>query len=161
MATNLRITRAINYQGIYETSADLETAVSRIREVWAHQYVDGTDPGEANTIWADTMSVNGQSSLDLTGGLTDRWGTALTFTKMCDILIANHAPVTNIIGLSVSGNFTGAMFGNSIAVRSGGVVCMSSPMLPVAVTNASTDTITFDTDDDEAYDVDVILIGIR
>lgn len=161
MATNLKLVRAISIQGIYEGSADLESAVSRIRQVWSHQYVDGTDPGEANTIWADTLSLNGQSSLDLTGGLTDRWGTALTFTKMCDILIANRAPNSNIIGLSVSGNFTGAMFGNSIAVRSGGIVCMSSPYQPVTVTNASTDTITFDTDDDEAYDVDVILIGIR
>ena len=92
MATTLTLNSLVSFYGTYGSDADIEEAVASIFPQFFQAYSNGTGSTQANTWWADTISLTtSPTSLDLTGGLTDRWGNTLTFSSVREVFVANNS----------------------------------------------------------------------
>jgi hypothetical protein len=115
----LTFTFQVTGTGSYEKDTDLSSAVesysigSNDLDAISHEFTNGTGNNQANTIWSDerTLANGGTDSLDLAGGLTDVFGSTLTFTKIKAILIDIDAPdgtkALRVGPRSVANAFTG------------------------------------------------------
>lgn len=113
-------------------SNDLSSPVNSLLTKFLTQFADGVGLNQANKIWADerTLSASAAEDLDLGGGLTDAFGTALTFTEIKGIIIKADAGNTNnvVLGGDTNAlvNFVGAA-NDLINIRPGGLLCLLAP----------------------------------
>lgn len=99
--------------------------------------VNGTAAGKADLLYADerTITTGADDDIDLTGGLSDAFGVALTFVEIVAILVIN-APITgsaNTTDLSIGGGGASSFVGffNAVAdiigpIKPGGVFLLAA-----------------------------------
>lgn len=163
MATTLGLTTAVTFIGDYETDADLESVVAAIRKVYSFEYANGTGSSQANTIWSDTVAVTtSPTSYDLTSGMTDRYGTALTFATIKEIFVYNRSTTGSDyvrMGGNVNSSLSPFTTGDYIVVYGGGSFHWRSPITGFTVVNSTNDALTLL--GSTSLNVDLILVGTR
>jgi len=94
---------------------------------------NGNGANQANELWADTRSIaaSGSEDIDLNGGVSDIFGTAIAFTKIKGLVIVAAAGNTNdvIVG-GAAANAISSIFGDAadtIKVKPGGMVALVAP----------------------------------
>lgn len=112
------------------------------------EYGDGTGTDQCNAFYEKVWTAAAAAdSHDLTGGLTDAFGTALTFTKIRELIIRNRSTTTGQ-NLTVAGNFiTTAVLGGTtptITVPPGGMLRIGSPVDGFTVTATTADVLSVD-----------------
>lgn len=132
MAT-LTATLKATLTAVYQGSPDVGTLKQEIAYSAAASLSNGTGANQANAPWADTRTLSASSSenLDLAGGLTDAFGTALTFTKIKAVIIeADDANVNDVVVGGAASNAWLAPFGDAtdtIKVKPGGFIMLVAP----------------------------------
>lgn len=150
MAT-LSVATGFTIQGTFTSNPDLTTAIEALAIAVKQDYASGTGAQQGNQFFSDSRSVNGSSeNLDLAGGLTDAFGTTLTFTKIRHLAFHNKSTVAAET-LLISGNFvTGALLSGwvdddvKIIVPPRGWLVLSSPEDGYTVTGTSQDIVKVD-----------------
>lgn len=82
------------------TSAlDLVTSTSPLAYPTTWEWDSGTAADQADRIWTDTRTItaSGTDDLDLAGGLTDAFGTAITFARVRALLVTADPTNTNLV----------------------------------------------------------------
>lgn len=91
------------------TDSDLQTTTSTLSYSQTHNITNGTGADQANMVWSDTrtLTASASESLDLAGGLTDGFGSTITFTKIKGIVINAASANTNnvLVGGAASNQF--------------------------------------------------------
>ncbi|MBB6191199.1 hypothetical protein FHS51_001421 [Sphingobium wenxiniae] len=94
---------------------------------------NGTGANQANELWADTRTIaaSGSEDLDLSGGVSDIFGTSLAFTKIKALVVVAAAANTNdvVVG-GAAANAIASVFGDvsdTIRVKPGGMVALVAP----------------------------------
>ncbi len=166
MATSLTANTLFSVYGTYGTDADIEDAVANIFPKYLQAYSNGTGSQQANTWYADTLSLTtSPTSMDLFTGMTDRYGNAIVFTTIRGIAIVNKSATAFV---QLSGSFIKILAsGTTITwlVYPGGIFFSQHPLgaagsstyeLGITVSR----TIVLQTAAGTA-DVDLLLIGTR
>jgi hypothetical protein len=147
-------------------ASELSTISSKLNDTQTITFANGTAANQANQRFDDTRSVNASStdSLDLAGGLTNAFGTTLTFTSIKYIRIS--AASTNGDNLEVGGNANafGTIFGDDtdkIIIPPGGHFVLSNPAATGFVVTASTGDVLdiANADSGAAASYDIVIIG--
>lgn len=90
MATSLTTTLFGNLKCRYTNPLDLSTTIDQPTIDFGDTLIQGTGTDQANMVWGDQRSLSATSeNLDLAGGLTDVFGTTITFTYIKGLLIKN------------------------------------------------------------------------
>ena len=118
--------------GSLASSADLTTNTSNLNYSKSYTITNGTAADMANNIWSDTRTLTASSAedLDLAGGLTNAFGTTLTFTKIKGIVIEASSANTNNVQVGGDSASLATLFGAAadyINVRPGGIFAVYSP----------------------------------
>lgn len=132
-----------NFQ--YSGSADLQTLQAPMQRSVSIALASGTGSGQANMMFADerALSSGANESLDLAGGLTDAFGTTITFTTVKAIIV--ESPSTNTVnvtlGAAASNQFVGPLGSatDTLSVRPGGVAVLVAPQTGWTVTAGTGD----------------------
>jgi len=146
--------------GKFTNSLDLSEPIEPLGLVNDTAFTNGTSANQANQIWSDTRTAAASTdSLDLTGGLTDAFGSAITFAKVKGIYMVNKS-TTSGETLILGGIFMGVMLGGltqTINVEAGATLLLTAPVDGFAVTNGITDQITVNPGGNTiTYDVAII-----
>lgn len=166
MARTLTGTTRINIGLNYADSADLATTQAPISQEIKQAWTSGTGDNQANREYDDTLTLAaGPTTLDLYGGLTDRFGNTLNFVTIREIIIVNKSTASTAEPLEISGDFiTGAVMADwvddavKISIGRGGVFHVKDPSDGWAVTSGSVEDITLDPGA-KTFDVDVYILG--
>lgn len=152
--------------GTLTNSSDLGTDTSVINYSKSYGITNGTAADNANMIWSDTRTLNASTAedLDLAGGLTNAFGTTVTFTKITGIIISAAAANTNLV--LVGGDANGfvnwvASATDIIKVRPGGTFALySNDATGYAVTGGTGDVLQIENSSSgTSVTYDIILIG--
>lgn len=100
MATSLSAKVGISVSATYTNTIDVgaPSYAPAYSPSWA--FTDGTGADQAKVVFTDTrtLSASATENLDLAGGLTDVFGTAITFTKIKAIsVVAASANTNNVV----------------------------------------------------------------
>lgn len=113
-------------------SATVGATQHAVNEIYSKALTDGTAADQANNAYAATfnISASGTSDLDLAGGLTNAFGSTLTFTAIKAIYI--EADSTNSNDVIVGGDASGFVgpFGaatHTVSVAPGGCLMLVNP----------------------------------
>lgn len=132
---------------------------------------NGTGANQADVIWCDTRTLAKASAeaLDLAGGLTDVFGTALTLARVKGLLVSAAAANTSAItvksvvaGPPATGFATWLVAdGDGVSVRPGGTLLLIAPdATAYAVTAGTGDLLTVaNPDADNAAIYTIAIIG--
>ncbi|RXF07850.1 hypothetical protein EG878_17160, partial [Enterococcus faecalis] len=126
LTATLKATLTATYTG----APDVGTLVQSIAYAAQASLSNGTGANQANAPWADTRALSASSSenLDLAGGLTDAFGTALTFTKIKAVIIeADDANANDVVVGGAASNAWLAPFGDALKVKPGGFIMLVAP----------------------------------
>ena len=94
MATALSVTLNMVLAAEFTNALDLSTPADELSLSLSDSLSNGIAIDQANCIWHDTRSLAATSeSLDLSGSLTNAWGTSILFTCIKGILIHNKSIV--------------------------------------------------------------------
>lgn len=79
----------VRFQGFLNNPPDIGSLGQSIDYRQSYTLANGTGAGQANMLWSDTRTINASSSedLDLAGGLTNVFGSTITFTAIKGIMI--------------------------------------------------------------------------
>ncbi len=167
MARTLVGTTRINIGLTYADSADLSTTQAPISQEIKQAWTSGSGSNQANREYDDTLTlaVSTPQTLDLYGGLTDRFGNTLNFVTIREIIIVNKSTALTAEPLEISGDFiTGAVMADwvddavKISIGRGGVFHVKDPSDGWAVTSGSVEDITLDPAA-KTFDVDIYILG--
>ncbi len=113
-------------------------------------FADGTGVDQIKAIWTDQRTLAATTeTLDLAGGLTDRFGGTITFTKIKYILVHNRNTTAGHT-LKIGGNASNAFLlftdaTDKYTLGPGGTFCVIEPSAAgLAVTAATGDILKFD-----------------
>ena len=126
-------------------------------------FATGTGSNQQDLVHSDTISLAGATTgLDVAGGLTDAFGTAITMVEVTSITIVNNSTTTTevvTIGAATNPllNWIAAS-GDGVVIGPGGVFHISSPIDGFAVTAGTGDILTLDPGAD-TISVDYIICG--
>lgn len=164
MATTLTATTSSDVSGQYKSSGKLTTATDTLAiGSKSHTYLDGSGNNQANTIWSNQSAPAATpDTIDLTGGITDIFGTALTLTRVKYLEIRNQS-TTSGDDLTIAGNFIAASVLNgtapSVNLPAGGKFIVEAPIGGFAVTVLTADTISVDPGA-KTITYDIIIVGV-
>jgi len=143
---NIALQMLAQVRGILSANGDGGVATLNLNESLSKSIANGTGLNQANALYIDDFSIaaSGSLSIDLTS-LTDRFGEALTFSKVKEILLIADATNTNDV---VYGNGTNPFVGPlsagtaTITVKPGNVFHVSNYSASGwTVTDTTADTI--------------------
>src|SRR3990172_6448394 len=121
---------AISIYSRIKSALDLSTSLDTIQRNKSYSFTDGAGADQADVVWSDerTLAASATEDLDLAGGLTDAFGTAITFARVKGIYI--EADSTNTNNVFVGGaalNAFATLFGDAtdkIVLRPGGALLL-------------------------------------
>jgi len=150
--------------GTFTGSGTLDSLVERI-DIQNEQALSNGNTAattNANQIWTDSRSLTATSeNLDLAGGLTDAFGSTLTFTTVKLLMIKNTS-TTSGENLTLSGNFLelDPFSGTSptLDIDPGGVLFLSSPIDGYTVTGSTADILTINSGSD-TITYEIVIVG--
>jgi len=149
------------------SSGDINTALNTITQALTTQLLDGTGADQANQAFSDerTLAASTSENLDLAGGLTDVFGSAITFTKIKAMAVfagANNGDNIEVGGAGSNGfdSWVGAS-GDKVNVPPGGMLLLTAPDLAgLSVTASTGDLLTINnTDSGASGTYKIVLIG--
>ena len=162
MATTLTSAVRIMLTGTYTNVLDLNSAIAKLSLSESDSLANGTSANQGDLIWWDTRSAAASAdALDLAGGLTNAFGSALTFAKVKGISIHNKA-TTSGYKLAIGANGAGlanwvASVGDIVNLGPDGLFLLWSPVDGYAVTGTSADILQIDPGANTiAYDIVII-----
>lgn len=123
-------------------AADFELASSKFADSISIALTDGTAAGQADKRWNDqrTLAASGTEDLDLSGALTNLYGTVV-FARIKAILVTAAAANTNNVRVTRPASNGVPLFlaaGDGIDVRPGGAFLWVAPDATGVVVTAST-----------------------
>lgn len=145
MATSLKTRMRAGINAVYNSGADLGSDIATQEMHDDIVLANGTAADQANKVFKDqrTLGASATENLDLAGGLTDPFGTTLTFATIKAILIRAVAANTNnvVIGGAATNTFLGIFSDatDKIAVKPGGAFLWCAPGTGAAVTAGTGD----------------------
>lgn len=143
-AGNVDLEVAGRVTGAYSGSG-FGAGTQRFDERYLLQLATGTGTGQADLVYAGqrTLAASGSENLDLAGGLTDAFGSTLTFVDVKAILVFASASNTNsvVVGGAASNAFTGPWGGTTptTSIPPGGFAVFSHPGAGWTVTASTGD----------------------
>ena len=166
MTTSFTGAIKLSLQGSLTSSIDLGNLSQSVNYNKSYSFTDGTGADQANMIWLDTRTLTASSSedLDLAGGLTNAFGTTLTFTKIKGLMIVASSSNTNnvLVGGDAAGISTWVGNVNDlVVVRPGGTFCLvASDSTAYAVTGTTADILQIaNSAGSSSVTYDIIVIG--
>lgn len=156
-------TVSLKFNGTYSSAADLGTLTHAFSELYSNALTSGTGANQANAIFSDNRSISGNDDLDLAGGLSDSFGTTLTFTSVKAIIVRAAAANTANITMGAEGiNPFSSIFADAtdaLILPPGGLFVLTNPAADgFTVTAGTGDILRFaPASGTQAYDL--IIIG--
>jgi hypothetical protein len=132
----------------YVKALDLTSPLDELIYVRRIDLASGIGANQADLLWHDqrTLAASGTEDLDLAGGLTDAFGTALTMVKVKELVVCAAAGNTNDVQVTRPAANGVPLFlaaSDGIAVPPGGMIHLQAPgAAGVAVTAGTGDLIT-------------------
>ena len=153
--------------GTYTGSVDIGSVTQNLGYDATYTLTNGTGADQANMVFSDTRTLTASSSenLDLAGGLTDVFGTTITFTKIKGIIVKAAAANTNnvLVGGAASAQFVNWVSDATdvLVIRPGGMVALVAPdATAYAVTATTADLLKIaNSAGSTSVSYDIILIG--
>ncbi len=163
----LQTTISADIKAVQTKALDLGTASFPINLPAAKTTLsDGTGDGQASKIFSDqrTIAASSSENLDLAGGLTDAYGTTITFATIKAIYVKAADTNTNdvVVGAAASNGFVGpfAADDNSVTVKPGGALLIFAPKSGWAVTASTADILKIaNSSSGTGVVYDVVLVG--
>lgn len=126
----------LSLAGILTNDNDLSTVTQAFNYSKSYNIANGTGANQANMIWADTRTIaaSGTDDLDLYGGLTNAFGTAINFTSIKGIIIVADSANTNDVLVGGDG---AAAFVNWVSDATDKIVVKPNGMFAIMNTNAN------------------------
>lgn len=131
MALNSQVSLKIS--GVLESALDIGTVSYPVAFNSVTNFADGTGANQANQIFTDTRTLTASSTedLDLAGGLTNAFGTTVTFTKVKAIIItAASGNTNNVLVGGAASNQVATIFSATndvLVIRPGGMFALTAP----------------------------------
>lgn len=151
--------RRIEFSGTYKSAGDLETGQVPIGIAQLQSYTNGTGANQANAWFSDTRALASSTpeTIDLTSGLTDRFGTTIVFATITEILVYNRNTTASQT-IALSGNAMTAFGATTETVGPKGIWHVASPVDGFTITNTNQDQFTV-TPGAYAVSYDLIIVG--
>lgn len=150
-----------------EQSSDLDLGERQfpvaVRELI--ELVNGTGDDQADLIWTDqrTLAASASENHDLAGGLTDAFGTAMTFARIKGLFVKAAAANTNNVNVSSEATNGVPLFlalGDGIKIPPGGWNFWAAPDDGIVVTGATGDLLTVaNSGAGTSVTYDIVIIG--
>lgn len=169
--TILTATVKCNIDAKLVNSVDVGSATYAFSNIASQAFSNGTGAGQANQVWSDTRAIPafddpdpGVDDLDFAGGLTNVFGTTLTFTSIKALFIkADENNAGNIVIGDEGTNPFASMFGSTdstIVLPPGAWVCFMNPNANgYAVTPTTGDILRFSNSNGSICNYTIIAIG--
>lgn len=163
MATTFNGEVTTKVRGRLASSLDIGAAEYPIPFTATQNWVNGTGTNQANNAWTDERTVAGGTNedLDLSGALSNAFGTSLLATKVKEIII--YCPTTSVGTLAVTRPATNGVpifkaAGDGVDLVAGGLHHFRNPA-GVTVTPSTGDLINFAaTGGDCKYQIVIVLV---
>ena len=131
-----------------DTSVDATKPIQVINFSPSNSFSQGTDANQADNRWEYTASLVSTSvTWDLTGGVTDKFGNTLTFSKVKSLIIHNTSTTAGD-NLTLTGDFFDTNFTSagtfSHVLGPNGIFAVSDPGVGLTVTAGSADAVKID-----------------
>jgi hypothetical protein len=144
---------------------DLNSVSADLNEDWSKAFVAGTGAGQGDLVFSDTRTIaaSGTDNLDLAGGVTDTFGSTVTFVDVKAIIVRASAANTNDVQIGGAGSnpFVGPMGGTGVTtLKPGGFVCWVNPGAGWTVTPSTGDILKVaNSAGGTSVDYDIIIVG--
>jgi len=166
MAVTLQATILPDLRTLYRSGLDLSTAADDLLIDTASVLTSGTTANKADLQFHDqrTIAASGNDDMDLAGGLSDAFGTTLTFVEIVSLLIKAASGNTNNLDVGGGSNpfltHLGAS-GDIVTIRPGGFLWLFAPTNPAYTVTAGTGDILRVTNDAGSTTVtyDIVILG--
>lgn len=138
-ADTLTSKASVAVQAVFAKSNALSNPKDVLSKTVQKEFANGTSSGQCDLIFRDqrTLTTGNSEDLDLAGGLTDPFGTTLTFVKVKVIIIENLSTTQTLtVGGAAANqfiNWVGAA-NDVINIPPGGFFAISAPAAGFAVT---------------------------
>ena len=157
----------LNLDAVFGSSIDIGNLKHNIDYEKSFTINSGTGAAQANQVFVDqrTLSASANEELDLAGGLTDAFGTSITFTSIKGIIVYAASGNTNdvLVGGAAANGFIEWVSDTSdeIVVKPGGMFMLYNPAADGYTVTASTgDLLRFENSSSgSSVTYDLILIG--
>lgn len=135
--------------------------------ILADSIADGTAVDQADLIWHDvrTLAASTSEDIDIAGGITDQFGSALTFARIKGFVVRNQTTTVGAI-LEVGGAASNEWYGwagaagDKAKVGPDGVLYIWNPSADgFAVTAGTADTLKINNSGSASVTYQIILIG--
>lgn len=131
-----------------DASVDAQPPTQEINFPPNNTFSHGTGANQADNRWEKTAELAATSvTFDLTGGVTDKFGNTLTFTKVKSLIIHN-ASTTVGDNLTLTGDFFDTNFTSastfSHVLGPLGIYAVSSPGVGLSVASGTSDAVKID-----------------
>lgn len=143
---SLAATIKVAINAVQTNPVDLGTASFPLNVLQALGLSDGTGANQADRLFTDTrtLAASANEDLDLSGSLTNAFGTTVTFAKVKAVLVIADAGNTNNVNVTRPANGVPIFLasGDGVAVRPNGVFLLAcADATAVAVTASTGDLI--------------------
>lgn len=93
MATALTQDIRVKFGCVYTNALDLTTTDDSLAKQYKWTTTNGTGTDQADQLWHDTrtLAAGATDNLDLAGGVTNAFGTTMTFAKVKGVFIKNNS----------------------------------------------------------------------
>jgi hypothetical protein len=149
MAATLTSNVRLQVQGVYQNTVGLASAQANIDKALLLAMASGTGANQADKIFSElAKSISGNYDVDLSGSLTDAYGTVIAFArvKLVAVFADSANPGNVIVGGAAATQWPGP-FGavaQTVAVRPGGAIILFAPDATAwPVVNAASDLLRF------------------
>jgi hypothetical protein len=157
----------LNLDAVFGSSIDIGSLKHNIDYEKSFTINSGTGAAQANQVFVDqrTLSASTGEDLDLAGGLTDAFGSTITFTSIKGIIVYAASGNTNdvLVGGASSNQFIEWVSNGSdeVVVKPGGMFMLYNPEADGYTVTASTgDLLRFENSSSgTSVTYDLILIG--
>lgn len=148
------------------SALDLASATLPLLADWTVLLANGTGAGQASQVFSDTrtLSASGSENLDLAGGLTNAFGTTITFTKIKVLAVRarstnNAANNVNVARGSSNGVPVFLAASDGVPLQPGAIFLFVDPT-GVTVTGGTGDILTVtNSAGTNSVDYDIVIVG--
>lgn len=167
MAETFSGTFKMSLAGTFTSDNDLSTVTQAFNYTKSQAFTNGTGADQANMVWSDqrTISASGTDDLDLSGSLTNAFGTTISFTSIKGIIVYAASGNTNDVLVGGDGSAPLAEWvsdtSDVLVVKPGGMFALMNPAANgYAVTNSTADVLQIaNSSSGTSVTYDIILIG--
>lgn len=122
---------SVDFAASLAGAVDLGSTGGEIRKRLTQSFVDGVGAGQADRVWADTLSVAASSSadIDLAGALTDALGGSVVLARVKALLVVASPANTNnvVVGAAATNTWVGLLGAtHTVTLRPGALFAVAA-----------------------------------